>query len=168
MALKRFSTHYDYGESLTVYAALKAGGFTPNFHAFEHTSVAIAYMDAFGGMQISLPEQEFQPAKEWLTYLYENPITDFDPIKRRHFGKWKRGSVMSAGLTGVPWLPIFFLPPLALLALFAVLAAIDIYQDPSSIFAALSLLVTPLILIHAKYVAGPKFVKEKDVPTRSL
>ena len=166
MALRRFSTHYDYGESLTVFAALKAGGFHPTFHAFEHTSVAIAYIDAFGGMQISLPEQEFQPAKDWLIYLYDNPITDFDPIERRPFGKWKRGTLMTTGPDIIPWLPVFFIPPVALLILTIFGILLYIIFIPEYYLLSLSFLFFPLLLIHAKYIAGPKFVKEKNVPSR--
>jgi len=162
MALKRFSTHYDYGESLTVFAALEAGGFHPTFHAFEHTSIAIAFIDAFGGMQISLPEQEFQPAKNWLIYLYDNPITDFDPIKRRRFGKWKRGTLMSGGPL---FLPIYFLPLWAIWVISAII--LSLYAYANSINSILFLwLVIPAILTHAKYVAGPKYVRPRDVPSR--
>ena len=168
MALKRFSTHYDYGESLTVFAALKAGGFHPIFHAFEHTSVAIAYIDAFGGMQISLPEQEFQPAKEWLIYLYDNPITDFDPIKRKPVLNWVHASLfsMTFAFSPLPWILLFLIPPLFLFVLYSVAIAIGIAIEPIIGLALLPLLIFPLIFMHAKYIAGPKFVKEKDVPSR--
>ncbi len=170
MVQRLFSQHFDYGEGLAAFAALEAGGFHPNFENYHHTTMAIAYIDALGGLKINLPEEEFYDAKDWLSFLRKNPITDFDPIKRKPVLNWIHASLFSMvfSMSPAPWLILFLLPPLFLFVLYAVAITIGIVIEPVIGIAAIPLLIFPAILMHAKYVAGPKFVKERDVPTRSI
>lgn len=170
MVQRLFSQHFDYGEGLAAFSALEAGGFHPNFENYHYATLAMIEMEALGGLKINLPEQEVNDAHEWLSFLRDNPITDFDVIERPQFGKAGRGIILSSlnPLALFPWLPVLFLP-LALLWI-ATIVAIIVFSliDHNGLGIYPVLLFFPAMLTHAQYVAGPKFVRPRDVPIRSL
>lgn len=159
MSLVLYSRHFDYAEGLCAYTALKAGGLTPIMGNFEHCTIAIMQIEAFGGLQIFLPEEEVDQADAWIKFIYANPIQDYDPIKRRRFGKWKRGTIM--GMCSFIFLPIFFISPKILALMWGVFFIWDALTKELSLGTYYTLALI-LLLLHAKYVAGLKFIKEEN------
>jgi len=151
-----FRRYNSLAEGCVVYSALEAGGFHPSFQNYHHAHVAALYLLAFGGIILTLPEQEIESAEQFVKALQSAPIEDFDPIKLRRFGMWKRGTLF--GLTFSIFLPLFFLPPEILLLIWL---GDFVYNNFQFNLLMSYWLFIPLILLHAKYIAVPK-LREKQ------
>ena len=133
------------------FSTLEAGGFHPSFNNYHHAHVSALQLIAYGGIIIVIPEQEYRDAKSFLTDMQKTPLTDFDPIKPRRFGMWKRATAF--GLSFGIFLPIYFLTPeLLLIIWFGAMVYNGVEFDIlTTIWAFI-----PLMLLHAKYIAVPK------------
>ena len=151
-----FASYYELGRAAVAFSALEAGGFHPVFANYSHANIAAMHIIAFGGITILLPEREIAPAAEWIDFLKENPLEADDPIPVRKYGKWFSGTIMlmSAGL----FLPILLMPPLWFLGVSVLISVIEITKG-GHVFWTLTSMFWPVMLLHAKYVAGPKFCK---------
>lgn len=110
---------------------------------------------AFGGISITVPMQELHAARDYVLHCQNNPMTDYDPIKQRRFGKWVTGTVLGyvgAGIFGF-FLPYFFLPVELQLALWLIWF---IGSGFKPLYLASFFLIIPLMLLNAKYVALPR------------
>ncbi len=146
-----FGRYNNLPEACVIFSVLEAGGFHPTFQNYHHAHIAALELIAFGGIILALPEQEFAEAKNFLDEQQATPITDFDPMKVRRFGMWKRGTIfcLSSGL----FLPYFFLAPEVLIVIWIAFFAYTGFQIAS---LTSFWLFIPLMLLHAKYVALPK------------
>ena len=133
-----------------IFSRLQAGGFHPFIHNLEHGTVASAYILAFGGYDIWLPEEEIEEAKVWMSNI--DPVEDFDPIKDRPI----RDVTFLSILTANPLCYFLLLPPLALFTLWTAYTVFLFYIGPPYALRAASspvfLLVLILIMAHAEYV----------------
>lgn len=156
---KAFATYYELGRAAVAFSALEAGGFKPVFANYNHANMAAMHIIALGGITIMLPENKIADAADWIQFLKTQPLEDYDPITPRKFGMWKRATVF--GFCGGILLPILFLPPLIFAGLWGLGSIINVLlgESPAWILASG---FWPALLMHAKYIAGPKFLKGTD------
>ena len=146
-----FGQYNNLPEACVIFSVLEAGGFHPSFQNYHHAHIAALQLLAFGGIILIIPEQELVSAKKFLTDQQAAPITDFDPIKTRRFGMWKRATLF--GLAFNIFLPLYFLAPELLLVIW--LAAMAYNGLDLDIFT-ITWIFVPILLLHAKYIAVPK------------
>ncbi len=145
--------------ALVISGKLEAVGFTPFIKNYFHGGVALGYHLALDGFHIFLPEEELESATLYMNQDHE--ILEYDPMKSRKYGMWKRGTVFCALILsfGALPLPLYFLSPviITLLLLFAsVLLIVLGYLFPIFWF------FIPLMLAHAKYIAVPRLRQQDD------
>ena len=144
-------------EASVLFSCLEAGGFHPTFQNYNHANIAALQIIAFGGIGITIPQQELQEASAYIQFCEDSAIEaieDFDPIAERRFGKWKSGTLLTFA-SGV-FLPYYFLPAELLLFIWISFFAWGGFQIID--IASMDLLFA-LILLHAKYIALPKLRK---------
>lgn len=141
-------------ELLPAFARLQAGGFHPFVPNFHHGTLTAGYIMALGGFDICLPESEIEEAKIWMSDLH--PIDDFDPIVDRKKRDYLQASVLNMNPIFVLWC----LPPLFLLALWAVYVGLLWYGEAGPlwvlILANASTLCIIGILAHARHIAAQR------------
>ena len=151
-----FATYQELGRAAIAYSALEAGGFHPVMADYQHANNAAMYILALGGIRIMLPEHELPDAIAWMTYLKTQEIPADEPIPKRRFGQWFRATVM--GLAIFTFIPLFFIPPIILFALW--FASIILFIILGNLeWADFTFFFWVALLLHARYVAGPKILK---------
>lgn len=160
-----FGRYNNLPEACVIFSVLEAGGFHPSFQNYHHAHISALQLIAFGGIILTLPEQELRSAKDFLADQQAAPITDFDPIKPRRFGMWKRATLF--GFASGIFLPIMFLAPELLMVIWIidmVFWVSDIVDTglEVEIFAGVWVFV-PLMLLHAKYIAVPRLRESHEL-----
>ncbi|MEP3889752.1 MAG: hypothetical protein ABJN69_04745 [Hellea sp.] len=153
-----FGQYNNLPEACVIFSVLEAGGFHPSFQNYHHAHIAALQLMAFGGIILLIPEQELLSAKKFLTDQQSAPITDFDPIRPRRFGMWKRATLF--GLASGIFLPMLFLAPELLMIIWLIdmgFSILDVVQNGLDITMLTGVWVfVPLMLLHAKHIAVPK------------
>ena len=141
------------------FSALRSGGFHPLLAEYTHANNAAFYILALGGIRVLLPEHEIDDAKAWMAYLRSQALPAETGIKPRKYGRWIRGTVLFSSTFN--FLPILFIPPLILYALWFCVVIVEILftgEAWGTFFAGFFV----LLLLHAKYIAGPKLIKGQN------
>lgn len=142
-------------EAVVIFSLLEAGGFHPTFQNYYHGFIAIGYLGALDGIQIMLPSQEIDAAKQYISSI--KPIEeDHDPIPNR----WVRDLIQASVLTTNPFFFVFLVSPFIQILCLAALVLLNIFVFSETLVIAILGSITPaffiLTLAHAKYVAVPK------------
>ena len=152
-----FTRYNNIGEALADQSCLKAGGFSVEFHNYFHGINDYLSLLAFGGMLLTIPEQEYAEAQLFLKEMKRHPLPADLPVRNRRFGLWGRATVFFGLGNPAIFLPIYFLKPDVLLFITIVLHVILFFMfGPVSIVAISFHTFIVLILLHAKFVALPK------------
>jgi len=146
-------------EAVVIFSLLEAGGFHPTFQNYYHGFIAIGYLSALDGIQIMLPSQEIEAAKDYINSV--KPIEDYDPIQNR----WVRDLIQASVLTSNPFFFVFLLSPFIQILCLAALILLNIFVFSETLLIAILGNITfaffILMLAHAKYIAVPRL---RDIP----
>lgn len=87
MGVQVIGVHNNLPEAAVMMSCLEAGGFHPVLHNYHHATMESLSIIEFGGITITIPAQALHAARDYVLHCQNNPITDYDPIKPRRFGK---------------------------------------------------------------------------------
>ena len=161
-----FARYNNIGEALADQSCLKAGGFSVGFHNYFHACNDYFLMQALGGLILMFQEQDYDEAHHFLKEMKRHPLEDEDPIPEKKYGYWVRATFAAGFLMG-PFtflLPIFFIFPELLFLSLVLLSGVLVWTGHAFWVIILSLPAwIVLMLLHAKYIALPKFRREQTI-----